>query len=55
MRCYICNRALSLGEIILDKKTNKYKPCSTCLDEIHYTIAEDVYNDWLMTRIKDDE
>jgi len=60
MRCYICNRALKVGEISVDKRTAKYKPCSTCLDEIQQTIAEDIYNsysvfDFLITRTKDKE
>lgn len=40
MRCYICDRILSPREIVFDKKSKSYKPCSYCLDKINTSINE---------------
>lgn len=35
MHCHICDRLLSDAEIILNRDSGEYEPCSTCLEVIY--------------------
>lgn len=47
MRCYICDKLLEPEEIILDKKTGKFKPCSKCEGVVTRTVRDSQLEDVL--------